>query len=92
MAPESDASSDDLPCVAFVQLVTDYLEGALEPRRRAEVDHHLGECPGCRTVLEQWRQVITLCGRLDGDEVDRVDPTVRASLVDAFCRAHPAGD
>jgi predicted anti-sigma-YlaC factor YlaD len=79
----------DLPCIEFVDLVTDYLEGALEPRGRALVDDHLAGCTGCRTVLDQWREVITLTGRLAVDEVDGVDPVVRQELVAAFTRAYP---
>jgi anti-sigma factor RsiW len=79
----------DLPCIEFVELVTDYLEGALSPSRRALVDHHLEICPGCTTVLAQWREVIALTGRLEEHEVDEIDPVVRQELVAAFCRTYP---
>ena len=79
----------DLPCVEFVELVTDYLDGALDPDHRHLVDGHLEICSGCRTVLAQWREVIELTGRLDAHDVDEVDPVVREALVAAFCRAHP---
>ena len=87
---DDPAEMPDLPCIEFVELVTDYLEGALSPERRALVDHHLGICPGCRTVLAQWREVIVLGGRLDEADVGGVDPDVWATLVAAFSRTHPA--
>jgi len=80
----------DLPCNVFVELVTDYLDDALPVDQRALVDEHLAICSGCATVLDQWRTVIALTGRLAEDEVDHVDPDVRRGLVDAFRRLHPA--
>jgi anti-sigma factor RsiW len=80
----------DLPCNLFVELVTDYLDDALPADQRELVDEHLAICVGCATVLDQWRTVIALTGRLAEDEVDRVDPGVRRSLVDAFQRLRPA--
>jgi len=80
----------DLPCNLFVELVTDYLDDALPADQRALVEEHLAICAGCATVLDQWRTVIALTGRLAEEEVDRVDPDVRRELVDAFQRLHPA--
>jgi len=85
-----DVLEPDLPCNLFVELVTDYLEGALPLDQRALVDAHLTICVGCATVLDQWRTVISLAGRIAEDEVDRVDPVVRRSLVVAFSRLRPA--
>ena len=85
----SDAYHPDLPCNVFVELVTDYLDDALSLDQRALVEAHLAICVGCATVLDQWRTVIALTGRLADDELDRVDPVVRRSLLDAFSRLHP---
>jgi anti-sigma factor RsiW len=79
----------DLPCRQFVELVTDYLEGALSDDELALVEAHLGVCPGCRHVVDQWRATIELVGALDEDEVDRLDPDVRSSLMDAFRTLRP---
>ena len=51
---------EDLPCRELVELVTDYLEGALPPGERARVDAHLAECPGCTEYLEQMRATLAL--------------------------------
>ena len=74
----------DLPCAVFVELVTDYLDGALGPDERARVETHLAACPHCRTVLEQWRAVVALAGRLPEQQVDALDAGVRGDLMQAF--------
>ena len=81
---DPDGESPDLPCNVFVELVTDYLEGALAPDLRALVDEHLAICRGCATVLDQWRTVVRLSGRLSEAEVSAVEPEVRRSLMAAF--------
>jgi len=74
----------DLPCREFVELVTDYLEDALPPERREQIEEHLGTCDGCTTVLAQWREVVRLTGRLAESEVDAVDPATRDDLMSTF--------
>ena len=53
---------DDLSCQELVELVTDYLEGALTPGEHARFDAHLAECPGCDLYVEQMRTTIALVG------------------------------
>ena len=90
MTPAGDQTEiGDLPCIEFVELVTDYLEDALPPGQRDAIAHHLTICPGCSTVLEQWQEVIRLTGRLDEREVDRIDPEIRRELLAAFLQPHP---
>jgi anti-sigma factor RsiW len=78
----------DLPCNVFVELVTDYLEGALDDADRAWVDAHLAICVGCQTVLAQWRTTIALTGRLREEQVDEVDPETRRALLETFRALH----
>ena len=79
----------DLPCIQFVELVTEYLDDALTPDQRVRVDAHLEACPYCADVLAQWQMTIEATGRLREDEVDLIDPTVRQSLMTAFREARP---
>jgi anti-sigma factor RsiW len=79
----------DVPCNELVELVTDYLDGALPPDRRAEVDAHLEICAGCREVVAQWRHIIAWGGRLGETEAAAVDPTVREGLLAAFRARRP---
>jgi anti-sigma factor RsiW len=75
------ATHDDLACAEAVELVTAYLEGALDPAARARIDEHLADCPGCTIYLEQMRQTIATTGRLA--ESDVPEP-FRERLRDAF--------
>ena len=45
-------------CQDLVELVTDYFDGALDERTRAELDAHLAICPGCAHYMEQMRMTI----------------------------------
>jgi len=56
--------SDELTCREFVELVTDYLEGALSPALHAQFEFHLSLCEGCQIYLEQMRQTLNLLGTL----------------------------
>ena len=52
----------DLSCQELVELVTDYLDGALAPGERARFDAHLAECEGCTRYVEQIRATIAVAG------------------------------
>jgi anti-sigma factor RsiW len=77
-----------IACKDFVEEVAAYLDEALSPERLRRIDAHLQVCVDCARTLAQWRQVIALTGRLDEDEVDRLDPATREELLAAF-RAQP---
>ena len=53
-----------LECRGVVEVVTDYLEGALSPADAALIDGHLESCEGCRRYLEQMRTTIRTVGQL----------------------------
>ena len=53
---------DDVPCAVFLEMITDYLDGAIPSELRARVDAHLALCPGCTSVREQVRRIIRLAG------------------------------
>ncbi len=54
----------DLACQQAVELVTDYLEGALSRSARRRFEAHLVGCPHCPEYLAQMRETISLTGRL----------------------------
>lgn len=74
-------TADDLACRELVELVTAYLENALDSMVRERFEEHLADCPSCETYVEQIRITIELAGRV---EVDHMSPEVRQRLVDAF--------
>jgi predicted anti-sigma-YlaC factor YlaD len=75
------AHTEDLTCAELVELVSDYIEGALEPHDAARFEEHLTMCSGCANYLDQVRTTIALTGRL---RVDDLAPEARAELVDTF--------
>ena len=74
----------DIPCKVFVEIVTEYLEGVLSPDEVDRIDAHLALCPGCISVVEQLRETVRLVRRIREDDVDRLDPALRADLMSAF--------
>jgi len=70
-----------MTCRELVELVTDYLEGALSEAERRRFEEHIGGCPGCTNYLEQMRLVIKASGRLSEAAID---PAARDALLDAF--------
>jgi anti-sigma factor RsiW len=60
---------DPLVCQEVVELVTDYLEGALPRDERRRLEAHLADCPHCTEYLAQIRATIRLTGRLEPDDL-----------------------
>jgi anti-sigma factor RsiW len=59
----------DITCKEVVEIITDYLEGSLNPDDRRRFEDHLQDCSGCRTYLAQMRQTIRALGRLPKETV-----------------------
>ena len=72
---------DDLVCQQVVELVTDYLEGALSRSDRRRFDAHLRKCPNCTNYLVQMRATIRATGSLHQDDLT---PEVRTELTELF--------
>jgi hypothetical protein len=49
-----------LSCRQVVELVTDYLEDALDPLARTDFEAHVAGCDGCPIYLDQMRATIAL--------------------------------
>ena len=75
----NDAESMD--CNELVELVTAYLDGALDLNTRARFDVHLSECDGCDNYLQQLRVTVAALGKVDSGELD---PAFRERLMTAF--------
>jgi anti-sigma factor RsiW len=54
----------DLVCQQVVELLTDYLEGALSGPDRRTFERHLRRCSDCTNYLEQMRTTIASTGTL----------------------------
>jgi anti-sigma factor RsiW len=52
----------DIACNELVELVTEYLEGALPPSEVAAIEAHLAICEGCQRYLDQVRATLAALG------------------------------
>ncbi|MER5938405.1 zf-HC2 domain-containing protein [Streptomyces sp. uw30] len=68
-------------CNDFVELVTEFLDGALPEADERRFIEHLSECSGCETYLDQFRQTIATTGELTPDGIS---PDARQQLLSAF--------
>lgn len=68
-------------CRQAVEMMTAYLDGALPPRQRRDLEHHLGVCPHCAEYLTQLKATIRATGRIDAAQLS---PQVRRALIDLF--------
>lgn len=68
-------------CQELVEVITDYLEGALSPADRARFEAHLEVCPHCSRYLEQFRTTIRESGRLRTDDLSE---DLAGHLLEAF--------
>jgi anti-sigma factor RsiW len=68
-------------CRQIVELMTDYLEGALSESDRQRFEAHMSGCDGCTEYLEQLRTTLGLARRV----VDESIPAeLEAELLHAF--------
>ena len=58
------AHVDHVTCRRLVDVLTDYLEGVVDPQLRADIERHIVICRGCANYVEQMRGTIDLLGRL----------------------------
>ncbi len=74
-------SSAELTCAELVELVTEYLEGAMTSEQMAAFEVHLNFCDGCFRFLDQVRATAALARALPDDEIP---DEVRAELLQVF--------
>jgi anti-sigma factor RsiW len=55
---------DPYPCREAVELVTEYLEGAMTPFERERFERHLSTCGPCTRYVEQVRRTADVLGRV----------------------------
>ncbi len=73
--------SNALTCAELVELVTDYLEGALGAVDCERFEKHLSACPWCRSYLDQMRRTVATVGRLREEDLA---PEVEEAFLAAF--------
>jgi anti-sigma factor RsiW len=71
-------------CVEMVEVVTEWMEGALDDDTRAAVEEHLAICPDCVAYLDQLRATTALASHSAEGSSEPPPADVRARLVAAF--------
>jgi anti-sigma factor RsiW len=71
-----------MTCAEFVELVTAYLEGALDRDTEQRFVEHMALCDGCDRYLHQIRATVTQLGQLPGE--DDLSGEARDRLLAAF--------
>jgi anti-sigma factor RsiW len=51
-------------CRDYLDELGDYLDGALDLRRRAAIEGHLNACPRCQIVFQTTRRTVDLYRRM----------------------------
>jgi anti-sigma factor RsiW len=68
-------------CQELVELVTDYLEGALTPADLRRFEEHIAVCDACTEYLRQLRETIRIVGAITPDDLS---PAAEAELLTVF--------
>ncbi|WP_432479879.1 anti-sigma factor family protein [Nocardioides sp. GXQ0305] len=71
----------ELTCQELVELVTDYLDGALDPDTARRFEEHVAECPGCQTYVEQLEETASRLGTIPAESLSE---EMQAFLRSAF--------
>ena len=74
---------NEIVCQQVVEMVTDYLEGALPRPQRRRLEAHLASCPHCAEYLTQLRVTIRLTGRIAGEDLT---PEMENDLTEVYRR------
>ena len=77
-----------MTCRELVELVTEYLEGALLGDDRMRLEAHLAECPYCEEYIAQVRRTVAALGKLP---LEPIDPARERVLLEAFRGWRSAG-
>ena len=70
-----------MTCAELVELVTAFLEGALDPDTERRFIEHLAACDGCETYVDQMRRTVAEVGQV---EPESLSDETRDRLLEAF--------
>ena len=71
-------------CRRIVELVTDYLEGAMDPGLRARFAAHLSICPPCVDYVRQFDATLQMLGQVP---LENLSDETRTGVLAAFGNA-----
>ena len=73
----------ELTCKELVELVTEYLDGAMPAAERGRFEAHLATCEACTTYLDQMKTTIAVSGQL---REEALPEDAKRDLLEAFRR------
>jgi anti-sigma factor RsiW len=73
--------TEAVSCRELVELVTDYLEGALAPGDLRRFEEHIARCDGCTEYLHQFRQTIRAVSAITPEDLS---PEAEGELLKVF--------
>jgi anti-sigma factor RsiW len=79
---------EEMTCRELVELVTEYLEGALLGDDRTRLEAHLADCPYCEEYIAQMQRTVAALGKLPPEPID---PAREQVLLEAFRGWRSAG-
>jgi predicted anti-sigma-YlaC factor YlaD len=82
----NDRTEGEVRCIEFVEEITSYLDGAIDPIQRGRIEQHLAGCAGCRAALDQVQSVIRIAGHLTAADVATIAPLIRDQLLETVRR------
>ena len=71
----------ELACRQAIELMTNYLDGALSSRDRARLEEHLAGCPYCGEYLAQIQATVAAAGHVEPDDLS---PEALGELVSLY--------
>ena len=74
------ASVDEITCQQFVELVTEYFEGALGAPTLSRVEEHLLMCDWCVTYVDQMEATVAALNELKDHEAGEPSEAVLTAL------------
>ena len=77
----SEVAIPEMACEELVELVTNYLEGAMAQEERERFDAHIAACDACTNYLRQMRLTIRALGHLPRESIS---PDAQRELLAAF--------
>jgi anti-sigma factor RsiW len=74
--------NNELSCQEMIEVVTNYLDGAIPPDERQRFEHHLSHYAGCGTYVDQMRETIRQTGMVPRE--GSLPPALRERIVAQF--------
>jgi predicted anti-sigma-YlaC factor YlaD len=70
-------------CKTIITELADYLDEALDPTLRTQIEEHLGKCKDCRIVVDTCKQTIEI---FCNSEPAQLPPSTRTKLHEALAK------